>query len=62
MGEKLARGFLAAREAGGERACRRLALRFGLTAAAAGAAPDGPEELDRMRAALRAIIRREVAL
>jgi septum formation topological specificity factor MinE len=62
MGDRLARGFLAAQEAGGERARRRLALRLGLTAAAARAAPDRPEELARMREALRAVIKREVAL
>ncbi|MHB8078155.1 MAG: hypothetical protein ACYDIE_02720 [Candidatus Krumholzibacteriia bacterium] len=62
MGERLARGFLAAQEAGGERARRRLALRLGLTAAAAGAASDRPEELARMQAALRDIIGRDVAL
>jgi len=62
MGEKLARGFLAAQQAGGDRARRRLALRLGLTAAAAAAAPDGPQEIARMKIALRAIVRREVAL
>lgn len=62
MGERLARGFLAAQEAGGERARRRLALRLGLTAAAARDAPDRPEELARMRVALRAVIKRKVVL
>ena len=62
MGDRLARGFLAAQEAGGDRARRRLALRLGLTVAAAQAAPDHPEELARMREALRAVIKREVAL
>ena len=62
MGDRLARGFLAAQEAGGERARRRLALRLGLTAAAARAAPDHPADLARMREALRAVIKREVAL
>lgn len=62
MGERLARGFLAARQAGGERARRRLALRLGLTPAAAREASDHPEDLNRMQAALRDIIKRDVAL
>lgn len=61
MGDKLARGFLAAQQAGGERARWRLALRLGLSDTAARAAPDRAEDLARMREALRAIIKRDVA-
>jgi hypothetical protein len=62
MGVRLAKGFQAAQEAGGAEARRRLALRFGMTAAAAAGAPDSDAEVARMKDLLQQLIRRTVAI
>lgn len=62
MGAKLAKAFGIAKEAGGMQATMRLAMKSGMSSDKAAAAPDSPENIQKMEAALKEVTGKAVKL
>jgi len=62
MGAKLAKAFGIAKETGGIQATMRLAMKAGMSADKATSAPDSPENIQKMEAALKEVTGKAVQL
>ena len=62
MGQQLAKFYEAAKQAGGLQAQMRLAMKTGLSAEKAQAAPDSPENVAKFKAAIKEITGKEVSV
>ncbi len=62
MGARLKKAFDLAKEAGGLKATMRLAMKSGLSSEKAAAAPDNPENIQKVEKALKEITGKDVKL
>lgn len=62
MGARLVKAFEIAKDAGGIQATMRLAMKSAMSSNKAESAPDSPENLQKMKAALKEVIGKDVSL
>jgi hypothetical protein len=62
MGAKMVNGFSMAQKEGGIKAAMRLAMKVGISNDKAAGAPDSPENIQKMEAALKEILGKAVKL
>lgn len=62
MGARMKKAFDIAKEAGGLQVQMRLAMKSGMSADKASAAPDSPENIQKMEAALQEVVGKVVKL
>jgi hypothetical protein len=62
MGNRLVKAFDIAKDAGGMKATMRLAMKGGMSSDKAAAAPDSPENIAKMEAALKEVTGKAVKL
>ncbi len=62
MGTRLQKAFVAAKDAGGVKAQMRLAMKAGMSSDKAAAAPDSPENIQKVQAAFKAVTGKDIQL
>jgi len=62
MGTRLKKAFAAAKDAGGMQSQMRLAMKAGMSSDKAAAAPDSPENIQKVQAAFKAVTGKDIQL